>query len=32
MTMELEEVVERLAAEATGGEGVEAYAELTTET
>ncbi|MFL5879509.1 MAG: PmbA/TldA family metallopeptidase, partial [Actinomycetota bacterium] len=32
MTVELEEVVERLAAEAAGGEGVEAYAELTTET
>ena len=32
MTMELDAIVERLAAEATGGEGVEAYAELTTET
>ncbi|HEY4724479.1 MAG TPA: TldD/PmbA family protein, partial [Actinomycetota bacterium] len=32
MTVELDAIVERLAAEATGGEGVEAYAELTTET
>jgi PmbA protein len=32
MTIELDAIVERLAAEATGGEGVEAYAELTTET
>jgi PmbA protein len=32
MTMELDAIVERLAAEAAGGEGVEAYAELTTET
>ena len=32
MTVELEEIVERLAGEAAGGEGVEAYAELTTET
>ena len=32
MTVELEEIVERLAAEAAGDEGVEAYAELTTET
>jgi PmbA protein len=32
MTVELDAIVERLAAEAAGGEGVEAYAELTTET
>jgi PmbA protein len=32
MTVELDAIVERLAAEATGGEGVEAYAELSTET
>jgi PmbA protein len=32
MTVELDAIVERLAAEATGGEGIEAYAELTTET
>jgi PmbA protein len=32
MTVELDAIVERLAAEATGDEGVEAYAELTTET
>jgi PmbA protein len=32
MTVELERIVERLAAEAAGGEGVEAYAEQTTET
>jgi PmbA protein len=32
MTIELDAIVERLAAEAAGGEGVEAYAELTTET
>src|SRR4030095_6486143 len=32
MTVELEEIVERLGAGGAGGEGVEAYAELTTET
>jgi PmbA protein len=32
MTIELDAVVERLVADAAGGEGVEAYAELTTET
>jgi PmbA protein len=32
MTVELDAIVERLAGEAAGGEGVEAYAELTTET
>jgi PmbA protein len=32
MTVELDAIVERLAAEAAGGEGVEAYAELSTET
>jgi PmbA protein len=32
MTVELDAIVERLVADATGGEGVEAYAELTTET
>ena len=32
MTVELDAIVERLAAGAAGGEGVEAYAELTTET
>jgi PmbA protein len=32
MTVELEAIVERLAAEAAAGEGIEAYAELTTET
>jgi PmbA protein len=32
MTVELDGVVERLVADAVGGEGVEAYAELTTET
>jgi PmbA protein len=32
MTVELDAIVERLAAEAAEGEGVEAYAELTTET
>ena len=32
MTVELDAIVERLAAEAAGGEGVEAYAELNTET
>jgi PmbA protein len=32
MTVELDGIVERLAGEAAGGEGVEAYAELTTET
>jgi PmbA protein len=32
MTVELDAIVERLAADAAGGEGIEAYAELTTET
>ena len=32
MTAELDAIVERLVADAAGGEGVEAYAELTTET
>jgi PmbA protein len=32
MTVELNAIVERLVADAAGGEGVEAYAELTTET
>jgi PmbA protein len=32
MTIELDAIVERLAADAAGGEGIEAYAELTTET
>jgi PmbA protein len=32
MTVELDAIVERLAGEAAGGEGVEAYAELSTET
>jgi PmbA protein len=32
MTVELDAIVERLVADAAGGEGVEAYAELTTET
>jgi PmbA protein len=32
MTVELNAIVERLAADAAGGEGIEAYAELTTET
>jgi PmbA protein len=32
MTMELNDIVQRLAAEAAGGEGVEAYAEQTTRT
>jgi PmbA protein len=32
MTIELDAIVERLVADAAGGEGVEAYAELTTET
>jgi PmbA protein len=32
MTVELDAIVERLVADAAGGEGIEAYAELTTET
>ena len=32
MTVELDAIVERLVADAAGGEGVEAYAELSTET
>ena len=32
MTVELDAIVERLVADAAGGEGVEAYAELATET
>ena len=30
MTVELDAIVERLASDAAGGEGIEAYAELTT--